>query len=117
MKYKQNWEETKEKFRNYWKHQNTGRPLMIVVAEKKAALLPEELRSKDMEDKYMNPERMVASYRHWCENHEFLGESFPNMSADFGRDRLLLIWDQTLNFRIVRFGLQNVWKIGKKKDR
>ena len=85
MKYKQNWEETKEKFRNYWKHQNTGRPLMIVVAEKEgAAPLPEELRSKDMEDKYMNPERMVASYRHWCENHEFLGESFPNMSADFG---------------------------------
>lgn len=35
MKYKQNWEETKEKFRNYWKHQNTGRPLMIVVAKKK----------------------------------------------------------------------------------
>ena len=63
MKYKQNWEETKEKFRNYWKHQNTGRPLMIVVAEKEgAAPLPEELRSKDMEDKYMNPERMVASY-------------------------------------------------------
>ena len=58
MKYKQNWEETKEKFRNYWKHQNTGRPLMIVVAEKEgAAPLPEELRSKDMEDKYMNPER------------------------------------------------------------
>ena len=37
MKYKQNWEETKEKFRNYWKHQNTGRPLMIVVAEKEGA--------------------------------------------------------------------------------
>lgn len=34
MKYKKNWEETKEKFRNYWKHQNTGRPLMIVWAEK-----------------------------------------------------------------------------------
>lgn len=37
MKYKQNWEETKEKFRNYWKHQNTGRPLIIVVAEKEGA--------------------------------------------------------------------------------
>lgn len=85
MKYKKNWAETQEKFRNYWKRQNTGRPLMIVVAEKENAQpLPEELKSKDMEDKYCNAKRMVASYRHYCENHEFLGESFPNMSADFG---------------------------------
>lgn len=85
MKYKKNWEETQEKFRNYWKHQNTGRPLMIVVAEKEdAEPLPENLIPVDMEDKYMNAKRKVARYRHWCENHEFLAESFPNMSADFG---------------------------------
>ena len=29
--YKLNWEETKEKFRNYWAHKNTGRPLMCVI--------------------------------------------------------------------------------------
>ena len=33
-KYKANWEETKKKFTNYWKHQNTGRPLMCVIARK-----------------------------------------------------------------------------------
>ena len=32
MMYKENWEETKVKFKNYWKHQNTGRPLMCVIA-------------------------------------------------------------------------------------
>lgn len=85
MKYKKNWEETQEKFRNYWKHKNTGRPLMIVVAEKEDAVpMPEDLLPKDMDDQYMNAERMVARYRHFCENHEFLGESFPNMSVDFG---------------------------------
>lgn len=100
MKYKKNWEETQEKFRNYWKHKNTGRPLMIVVAEKEGAeALPEELRSKDMEDKYMNPQRMVASYRHWCENHEFLGESFPNMSADFGPGSLAAYLGSDIEFR------------------
>lgn len=82
---KQNWEETKVKFRNYWKRQNTGRPLMCVVARKDDAKpIPEELKWKDMEDKYQNAERMIARYRHYCENHEFLAESFPNMSADFG---------------------------------
>lgn len=85
MKYKKNWLETQEKFRNYWKHQNTGRPLMCVVARKDDAKeLPQELIVKDMEDKYQNADRMVARYRHYCDNHEFLAESFPNMSADFG---------------------------------
>lgn len=46
--------------------------------------LPEELKCKDVEDKYQNAERMAARYRHFCETHEFLGESFPNMSVDFG---------------------------------
>ena len=32
--YKLNWEETKEKFRNYWAHKNTGRPLMCVIARR-----------------------------------------------------------------------------------
>ena len=32
--YKLNWEETKEKFTNYWQHKNTGRPLMCVIARR-----------------------------------------------------------------------------------
>ena len=108
MRYKDNWEETKKKWENYWKHQNTGRPLMSIVARKpdieesyQEALkankktyysvcqgndytLPEELMYQDMEDKYQNAERMVARYRHFCETHLFLGESFPNINVDFG---------------------------------
>ena len=34
MMYKKNWEQTQEKFKNYWKQQNTGRPLMCVIARK-----------------------------------------------------------------------------------
>lgn len=105
--YKADWEGTKEKFTNYWKHQNTGRPLMCVIARKpevealsdgtpveggyldqicqgKYYNLPEELRWKDMEDKYQNAERIVARYRHFCDTHYFLGESFPNLNIDFG---------------------------------
>lgn len=107
MKYKENWEQTKEKWTNYWQHKNTGRPLMSVVARKpeiehlsdnkpteggytdvicqgKYYNLPEELKWKDMEDKYQNAERIVARYRHFCENHLFLAESFPNLNVDFG---------------------------------
>lgn len=86
MKYKNNWEETKVKFTNWWAQKNVGRPLMVVVVNKEGAddPLPEELVYKTIDDKYRNAELMIKRYRHYCENHEFLAESFPNMSADFG---------------------------------
>ncbi len=87
MLYKKNWEETKEKWDKYWKRQNTGRPLMCIWAEKEGVKDPareEELKPKSMEDKYQDAERIVARYRYFCETHEFLGESFPNVSLDFG---------------------------------
>ena len=108
MKYKQNWDEAKRKWTNYWKRQNTGRPLMCIIARKPESedaykktvaeniktysiicqgsdyTLPPELMYTDMEDKYQNAERMVARYRHFCETHEFLAESFPNIDVDFG---------------------------------
>ncbi len=87
MLYKKNWEETKVKWENYWKRQNTGRPLMCIIANKEEAMDPvraEALKSKDMEDKYLNAERIVERFRYFCETHEFLAESFPNLSIDFG---------------------------------
>ncbi len=88
MKYKKNWEETKQKFEDYWNHCNTGTPLMRIVAEKPGHSpyeIPKELQwGGNMEDKYMDAERIVARFYHYCETHEFLAESFPNLSADFG---------------------------------
>lgn len=87
MKYKENWEETKKKWEDYWNRQNTGRPLMYVVANKEDGQDPERaamLKSRDPEDKYLHAERIVERYRYYCETHEFLGESFPNLSIDFG---------------------------------
>ena len=55
-----------------------------VICQGKYYDLPEELRWKSMEDKYLDPERIVARYRHFCQNHLFLAESFPNLSVDFG---------------------------------
>lgn len=104
MKYKKNWEETKEKWKRYWKQENTGRPLMCVIVRKpeieeafrkqEAAevcrsegryyRLPEHLLCSNSKEKYLDAEKIVGRYRHFCETHEFLGESFPNMNVDFG---------------------------------
>lgn len=117
MKYKKNWEETKEKWKNYWKHQNTGRPLMCVVARKpeiehlagetsgdgcmqgRYYAMPEDLKWKDMEDKYQNAERIVARYRQFCDTHLFLAESFPNLVVDFGPGSLAAYLGSDIEFR------------------
>lgn len=120
--YKINWEETKEKFRNYWKQKNTGRPLMSIVARKpevekysdgspveggyldqicqgKYYNMPSELRWKDMEDKYQNAQRIVDRYRFFCDTHAFLGESFPNLNIDFGPGSLAAYLGSEIGFK------------------
>ncbi len=85
MKYKKNWEETQQKFINWWNHKNTGRPLMIVMAKKDDPVpLDPKYAYTSLEDKYTNAEKMVAHYRNWAGNIEWMGESFPCMFADFG---------------------------------
>lgn len=120
--YKLDWAGTKEKFRNYWKHKNTGRPLMCVIARRpeveafsdgtpveggyldqicqgKYYNMPEELKWKDMEDKYQNAERIVDRYRYFCQTHAFLGESFPNLNIDFGPGSLAAYLGSDIGFK------------------
>lgn len=74
--------------------------IMIVVAEKENAVpLPAALEPVDMYDKYQNAERMVQRYRHFCENHAFLGESFPNLSLDFGPGSIAAYLGSNIEFR------------------
>ena len=120
--YKVNMEAAKEKFRNYWAHKNTGRPLMCVIARRpeveqysdgtpveggyldqicqgKYYNMPEELKWKDMEDKYQNAQRIVDRYRYFCDTHAFLGESFPNLNIDFGPGSLASYLGSEIGFK------------------
>jgi len=120
--YKVNMEAAKEKFRNYWAHKNTGRPLMCIIARRpeveqysdgtpveggyldqicqgKYYNMPEELKWKDMEEKYQNPQRIVDRYRYFCETHAFLGESFPNLNIDFGPGSLASYLGSEIGFK------------------
>ena len=52
-----------------------------------------------MEDKYQNAERIVKRYRHFCENHLFLAESFPNLNVDFGPGSLASYLGSDIGFK------------------
>lgn len=85
MLYKTDWEQTKGRWEQYWRQSNPGTPLMYLIGEKPGAVpLPEVLKAKSVDDQYRNAARKVASFRHYCQNHVFLMDSFPNLSLDFG---------------------------------
>ena len=104
---KDNWDETRVKWTNYWQRKNEGRPLMCVIARDPSIeaahqqavaegarpfsvlcqgtdpTLPADLVPRDMDDLYTDAVRMDQRYRRFCATHHFLGESFPNIDADF----------------------------------
>ena len=45
MRYKKDWEATKQRFEDYWKGENTGRPLMRVTGVKRGKALSLLLRN------------------------------------------------------------------------
>jgi 5-methyltetrahydrofolate--homocysteine methyltransferase len=61
-----------------------GSSLFSVLCQGTDAALPQDLVPRDVEDLYQNAARMDLRYRHFCQTHHFLGESFPNIDADFG---------------------------------
>ena len=85
MNYKKNWAETQQKFIDWWNHKNTGRPIMMIMAKKgKQPPVDPKYAYENLEEKYTNAEKIVAHYRNWAENIEWMGEAFPSLFADFG---------------------------------
>ena len=134
MRYKNDWDAAKEKWRNYWKHCNTGRPLMCVIArkpgvgdgelEKKKEYggttgilcqgnyynMPAQLKCADTNDQYMNAARMVQRYHFFCRQHKFLAESFPNLSIDFGPGSLAAYLGCNLHFSADTVWTEPCWE-------
>lgn len=126
---KNNWEETKVKWNNYWKRENSGPPLMSIIASKEQERdveLEAHLKSRDMEDKYFNAERIVERFRYYVNTHEYLAESFPNLSIDFGPGSMAgylgcdivfdknTVWynhfvDNWIDYKKIEFDPNNYW--------
>jgi hypothetical protein len=128
MKYKENWQETKERFDSWWRRENTDRPLMRIVAKRKAPI--EELESVVLpnapEDSYLDVDNIVKKYRNFLKTHKFMAEAYPNLDLNLGAGSMALYlgsdpvfaWD-TIWFRecvkdwhqfgSLRFNPENYW--------
>lgn len=86
MKYKENWDEAKEKFDIWWKRGNAGRPLMRIAARRNRVIgepEPEDL-PENPQELHLNVEIAVKKLRNYCRLHEFMCESFPSLDLNIG---------------------------------
>jgi 5-methyltetrahydrofolate--homocysteine methyltransferase len=86
MKYKENWEETKEHFKAWWNRSKIGRPMLRIIAKRKTPL--EELEPidppKNPEELHLDVIRRIKEMRNFCRTHIFMAEAFPAVDVNIG---------------------------------
>lgn len=86
MEYINNWEEIKQRFIDWWKGENTGRPMMRVVARRNEPIEPLEPVSQPStpEEKHLDVDRKVKQLRNFCRKHVMLAEAYPSLDINIG---------------------------------
>src|SRR5690554_3732106 len=86
MIYKNNWEETKERFTAWWEGKRMDRPLLKVISRKKGVHEAKEakLTFKNPEEKHIGVEKKIKKARDCFSRHYFHAESYPNLSLNIG---------------------------------
>lgn len=83
---KDNWEETKKRYIEYWTRENHDRPLICVRAPKKGGVLRELNVPEKLEDRWLNTEYVIEASRNYVENTYFGGEAYPMIWPNLGPD-------------------------------
>lgn len=101
MLYKENWQETQERFVAWWNGDKMDRPLMRIVAHRDNPLeelepvseptLPEEL--------YLDVDSAVKRFRNYCRTHTFLADAFPAIDLNLGAGSMALYLGSKPTFR------------------
>lgn len=86
MKYKPNYEESKNRWIEYWNRENHDRPLLDMVARNEK-ISPKPVRVPDsLYERWTDVEYLIASNRSYMEQMCYLGDSFPLACPNLGPD-------------------------------
>lgn len=86
MIYKENWNETRQRFIAWWDRSCLDRPMMRVVARRDAPAeaLETEIPFASPEAYHLDAAEKVKRYRNFMRGHRFLAEAFPNLDLNIG---------------------------------
>jgi len=101
MLYIDNWNETQQRFINWWNNSNTGSPLMWIVSEREEPIEPleAEIEFPDAEHFHTDVEEKSKRYRNFCRSHQFHAEAFPNFDLNIGAGSIAVYLGSEPKFR------------------
>jgi hypothetical protein len=84
MRYIRDWDVVQRRYTEYWNAENHDRPVMRIAAPKQRGRVSEITVPGRMEDRYLDMEYQIASFREYCENMYYGAEGFPVYAPDLG---------------------------------
>lgn len=88
MLYKNDWEQTKKRYIEYWNLENYDRPIIATYAPKDGYKRKEIVAPEKIIDRWMDTEYVIKSQRESFNGTYFGGESFPLLYPNLGPDIL-----------------------------
>ena len=82
--YKDNWEETKQRYAAFWNKENTDRCCLAMQTGRSGGTVIPHNREYSVEERYSDPEYLYTSMTNTCERVEYLYESVPAQMINFG---------------------------------
>lgn len=82
--YKDNWEETKQRYAAFWNKENTDRCCLAMQTGRSGGTVIPHKREYSVEERYCDPEYLYTSMTNTCERVEYLYESVPAQMINFG---------------------------------
>lgn len=86
MKWKENWEETKQKYLEYWSRENHDRPIISVTAPRNGYVPKMVKGPENLRDRWLDTEYVIKKARENFNATYFGGESFPQLWPNLGPD-------------------------------
>lgn len=100
MQYKNNWEETKQRFEAWWNCEKMDRPLLrlVVKREEPVEALEGVVNPLTPKELHLDVDRIVKQYRNYYRTHELWAEAFPAIDLNIGPGSMALYLGSEPNF-------------------
>ena len=98
MLYKENWNQIKEHYQEFWARENHDRPILSVRAPKKDQKLWTPPVFNNFRERWFNVDYMLSHAHHTFQNTYYGGDAFPQLCPDLGPDLFAALYGVPLEY-------------------